>query len=331
MTIKDFARAIGVSPATVSRALQGNGRISPATRKRVLQRAQELGYTPNINAQRLRAERTNLIALNCGERPNPLADMFFVESLQGIQAALQPQGYGLLLNAPGDSPLRWVKALAVDGVVLGGDPGDESLAVKIAGMGVPCVVMGTRSIEGIPGVGSTITGLQRGARQVAKMLVECGHRRIGFITGFLPSQVLTIFREELATLGVAPHDVRIILTGLTPEDGACAARALLAQPDPPTAIFARTDALAFGVLAAARQLGIRVPDQLSIVGHDDVPFAKLTDPPLTTVRVDCAAEGKAAVDILFSLINQPDAPGRIEVVDTELVMRETVAAAPIRR
>jgi LacI family transcriptional regulator len=331
MTIIEFARAIGVSPATVSRAIHGHGRISPTTRNRVLQSAQELGYTPNLNAQRLVAGRTNLIVLNCGPQPCPLSDMFFVESLQGIQEALCARGYGLLLNAPGNSPMRWVKALAVDGVVLGGDPGDERLAEEIAGMGMPCVVMGTRPIEGIVGVGSAVTGLQRGVRQVAQMLVECGHRRIGFITPCLLSEVLVLFREELARLGVELPTDYTVRTGVTPEEGASAARSLLTRSDPPTALFTRTDALAFGALTAARQLGIRVPDQLSIVGHDDVPFAKLTDPPLTTVRVDCTTEGKAAVDILFSLINQPGVPGRTEIIDTKLVMRETVASPQRRR
>jgi DNA-binding LacI/PurR family transcriptional regulator len=143
----------------------------------------------------------------------------------------------------------------------------------------------------------------------------------------LPNEVLTTFQAELATLGVELPAEHIVVGGYTPEGGACAARALLEQSDPPTAIFARTDTLAFGALAAARQMGIRVPDQLSIVGHDDVPFAKLTDPPLTTVRVDCSAEGKAAVGILFALIDRPGEPGRVEVVDTELIVRGTVAAA----
>jgi DNA-binding LacI/PurR family transcriptional regulator len=297
----------------------------------VLQRAQELGYTPNLNAQRLVAGRTYLVVLDCGPNPHPFSDMFFVESLEGIQEALRTHGYGLLLSAPGDSPLRWVKALAVDGVILGGEPQDETVAREIASFGMPCVVMGNRPIEDRPGVGCVRTGLHCGARQVAQKLVKYGHRRIGFISSYLPNLVLHYFREELAALGVDLPDELVVAAGPAAEDGTRAASALLALPDPPTALFMRTDALAFGALRAAHQMGIRVPDQLSLVGHDDVPFARLTEPPLTTVRVDCVAEGKAAADTLVSLINQPGSFIPAQVIDTELVVRATVAAAPTHR
>src|SRR5690348_11688563 len=122
MNIKEFANAIGVSPTTVSRAISGRGRISDATRRRVLERMGPLGFTPNLNAQRLSQGRTDLVALDFGPGHDPLADLFFAELTREIQDVLEPQGYGLLLNGTSDVLNRWVRTRAVDGVLLIGDP-----------------------------------------------------------------------------------------------------------------------------------------------------------------------------------------------------------------
>src|SRR5437016_631398 len=121
MTIKQFAQTIGVSPTTVSRAMHGRGRLNPATRSMVLDRMKELGYTPNVNAQRLSHGRTHLVALDFGAWHDYLSDMFFVELTRGVQDVLEAHGYGVLLSGPGEALHRWVKTRAVDGVILMGN------------------------------------------------------------------------------------------------------------------------------------------------------------------------------------------------------------------
>jgi LacI family transcriptional regulator len=292
----------------------------------VLKRMEELGFTPNLNAQRLSHGRTNMIALDFGPRHDYLSDMFFVEMTRGLQDVLEVKGYSVLLSGPGDVLNRWVKTRAVDGVVLVGGTPVGFVPQEIVRTGIPCVAIGHGPIEGIQGVGSVVVGLQNGARQVARLLLEHGHRRIGFLGSDGPDTVLVEFRAELERQGVALPDSRVLMAGHTPRDGAQALCALLEQDEPPTALFARTDGLAIGALRAAHQMGIQVPEDLSLVGHDDVPFAELTAPPLTTVRVDCVELARQAAAMLFALLRDPDLLPRPQVVETSLVMRGSVAA-----
>jgi LacI family repressor for deo operon, udp, cdd, tsx, nupC, and nupG len=256
--------------------------------------------------------------------------MFFIELTRGIQNALQSEGYGLLLTTPGEALNRWVKSQAVDGVVLvGGGPTDYCAAAEIAEMGTPCVVIGHHPLPAVPNLASVMVGLRSGARQVAQMLLEQGHERIGFIGTQREDIVLTEFQEELEKLGMGLREDRVVIAGRALEDGATAMRELLSRPDPPTVVFARRDTLAFGALRAAKSMGLQVPGDVSIVGHDDVLFAQLVEPALTTVRVDCVELGRMASETLFALLNHPEIPARARVVNTELVVRDS-AAPPSR-
>jgi LacI family transcriptional regulator len=327
MNIAEFARSIGVSPTTVSHAINGRGRISPATRHMVLERMKELGFTPNLNAQRLSDGRTYMVALDFAYTRDYLSDIFLVELTRRVQDFLDSRRYGLLLSGPGEVLHRWVKTRAVDGVlqVIDGPP-DVTLPQDIARTGTACVVIGHYPIEGIPRVGSLVIDLKTGAQQVARMLVERGHRCIGFIDQGAADPVLWGFREELERLGIALPESHILGIGATPEDGERALHILLERPAPPTAVFARTDAIAAGALRAAQERGVPVPQALSIVGHDDVPLAQWTAPPLTTVRVDCIEIAHRAADTLFQLLKQPDGPAATVTVHTRLIERRTVAA-----
>jgi DNA-binding LacI/PurR family transcriptional regulator len=326
MTIHEFARAIGVSPTTVSRAMHGRGRVSPATRQMVLERMKELGFTPNLNAQRLSHGRTYMVALDFGPWHDYLSDMFFVELTRGLQDVLEARGYGVLLSGPGEALNRWVKTRAVDGVILAGDPADSAILHEMSRAGTPCVVIGNHAVEGLAGVGSVMVGLDQGVQQVAQLLVERGHRRIGYIASDGLDPVFCEFRAALARLGVTLSESCVVKAGHTPHDGARALYALLSRKEPPTAVFARTDGLATGALRAAHRMGVRIPEDLSIVGHDDVPFAELTEPPLTTVRVDCIELARISADILFSLLSEPGARTKPQAVRTELVVRDSVSA-----
>src|SRR5262249_19363724 len=154
MTIREFARSIGVSPTTVTRAIHGRGRISPQTRQMILSRMPEMGFTPNVNAQRLSHGRTNMIALDFGSRNDYLSDPFFVEITRDILETLESRGYGLLLS--GHDPIldRWVRTRAVDGVILIGAPAFEDDVSEIVRVGAACVIIANRPYTEVAGVGS---------------------------------------------------------------------------------------------------------------------------------------------------------------------------------
>lgn len=331
MTIKEFAETIGVSATTVSRAMNGRGRLSPATRSMVLERMQELGFTPNLNAQRLSDGRTYLVAIDFGSRHDYLSDMYLVELTRGFQDLLEPRGYGLLLSGPGEVFHRWVKTRAVDGVILVGESAGSVVPLDIARAGTPCVAIGHHPLEGIRRLGSVVTDVECGARKVARMLVEFGHVRVGFIgsTPQAQADVLPHFRNELALHGVDLPDSRVRIAGPTHHGAENAMKELMSLRERPTAVFARTDLHAAVALRCANRMGFRVPEDVSIVGHDDVPLAQLVDPPLTTVRVDCMEIARAALDVLFAMLDDPETSPPPQIIPTELVVRDTVTAPPV--
>lgn len=325
MNLKEFSEAIGVSPTTVSRSLSRRGRISDETREMVLRRMDELGYRPNLHAQRLVSGRANMVVLDFKDM-SLFTETFSVQLMQGIANALQEESYGLLLSAQGHTALRhWAKSRAVDGVIAIGGEDNVELAEEITAMGVPCVILGTNPFYGIPNAGSVHIDLKHGARQVARYLAEIGHTRIGFINSSTSHSVLNVFRAELALHGVQLEKEYIAFTGDTPLDGEKAALKLLSLPKPPTAIFLRTDELAIGALRVARRLDLKVPQDLSIVGHDDVPYAMLTEPVLTTVRVPVGGIGRLASRMLLKLLDSPGTMQEPLSEQTELVIRDTVA------
>lgn len=330
LNIKEFAEAIGVSPTTVSRSITQRGRVSEETRAMVLQRMGELGYSPNLHAQRLISGRANTVALCLSGGTAPTSDLFLAGLIRGLQQALQRYDNGLLILGPGDMLRRWVDSRAVDGViVIGGGSQDAQSARECARPGVPCVLIGTAPLPVEDNVGQVIIDLAGGSAKVARALFERGHRRIGFIGGTYLQNVLPAFQRTLSDLGAPLAAELTFIAGDNSEDGQRAMTEMLRLSEPPTAVFTRTDELAVGALRAAHQNGVSVPDQLSLVGHDDLAYARFSEPPLSTVRIDCDAVGKAVVATLFEMIEQPNDLHEPRIVPTELVMRQSVTTPPI--
>lgn len=290
----------------------------------VMARMKELDYTPNLQAQRLAAGRSYTVALHFDSPSASFFDMFAMEFVRGIHDALHERGYGLLLSGGDESLDRWIKSGAVDGVIaVGHDHNDNATARKVAALGATCVFIGTQSW----GDGSVFIDLQSGARQVAQAMWERDHRRVGFIGSPASQPVLQVFRDEMSRLGGKPGDVIIAKSGWQAEDGERAMRQLLSLKSPPTAVFARSDELAVGALRGAKKMGFEVPRDVSLVGHDDLPIARLTDPPLTTVRVNCPELGRVACETLLDLLENPNRVHEAQSVKTELVHRDTLAVA----
>jgi LacI family transcriptional regulator len=267
-----------------------------------------------------------MVLLDCGER-RLLGDLYFLELTRGLEQALEARGLGPVILATRDTLREWVRSRGIDGVILPTSAERRILAREFAADGMPCVIIDQSPPEDIPGVGWVLLDLEPGAREAARVLVSRGHRRIGFIGNAEDDEVRIAFYDEMAKAGHPMAAELSIMAGAGRPKGAAAMRRLLNMSSRPTAVFARTDLLALGALEAAVDLNVRVPEDMSIIGHDDISLAGSTD--LTTVRIDCGALGQGAADVLTALrASGTGVPPAVPVVSTTLVVRHTLGPAP---
>jgi len=329
MDIKEFSKIVGFSPTTVSHAVSGRGRVNQATRDMIIEKMRELGYTPNVNARRLVTGRSYLVAI-VNLAPESMAHIFTMELVRSFLDPLKSRGYDLMLNVTTDNAdyeglCQRVDGHAVDAsIVLCEAEAPMDLLRDIARPYNPCVVVTHAKMPPLPHVGYVILDLESGARQVAKLLADQGHRRIGYIGNDVRDLMLGHFCRELECHGLGLPEDRVVIVGEDAEVGACALSRLMSVPNPPTAIFARTDILALGALREAGNLGFKVPDDLSIIGHDDLALVSLMRPALTTLRRDRATLAQRSVEMLVRLMADPGAREPDQIIESTLVMRETV-------
>lgn len=310
-SIHDVAALAKVSIKTVSRVVNQAPNVSTELRERVQTAIRDLGYRPNQSARRLAGGRSFMIAYLYS---NPAPG--YISGIQsGAAARCRELGYHLVVEpiSPGgeerfDVLDRLVAALRPDGVLLVPPlSDDEALLTRLADLRLPCA----RIAGSVVGAGFNIHTPERAAgRMVADHLIAHGHRRIGIITPppkhRSAQRRVEGFRDGLAAAEVAIDDRLFVSGGFTFTSGIAAAEALLALPDPPSAIFATNDDMALGVLTLAHRIGLRVPEDLSVVGFDDTPASLTSWPPLTTVRQPLEDMGRAVID---ALVNGPaDAP-----------------------
>jgi LacI family transcriptional regulator len=337
--IQELAAKTGVSVATVSRALNGSPEVSDATRDRILSLAEELDYTPSAAARTLVSRRSHVVGviLETGPGHPHLLHPFFQEVLVGLQHGAGARGYDLLLFAsdePGSgfggahSYVRRAEHHGVGGVVVMGFDGRHPEMRKLVASGMPCIAVDS-DVAG-KRCGSVTSDNRDGAFQAVAHLHEVGHERIATIAGPLGTRPgaerLAGYRAALEQLGLPSPDEYAIEGDFYAESGYRATRELLELAEPPTAVFAASDMMAAGALRAAHELGARVPDDLAVVGFDDIALAALIQPPLTTVRQNMEALGRAAADGLIRMIEDPDAPAGEVHVPARLVVRVSSGA-----
>ena len=332
VTSKDIAKELGVSQSTVSRALRGDQRVAAATLQRVLEAAQRRNYTPNLAARSLITRRTRTVGVVVSDITNP----FYPELLDILHNEFALANYRtILLNERTDARLEQhvtelVNGGATDGLVYV----SAVLGAPLPGPGssVRPVVLLNRETS-TPTTDAVVSDNIGGGRAVAEAIVNHGHRRIALIAG--PENTSTTrdrelgFTEQLRASGT-PLDPRWRRVGqYSHASGYQWCLDLLATDPRPTAIFAANDVIAFGALDAARRLGVRVPEELSIVGFDDIDMAGWEAFNLTTARQPLAEMARAAARLLLDRIasEQPVAPQR-RVFPVELVHRSTLGAAP---
>jgi DNA-binding LacI/PurR family transcriptional regulator len=339
-TIYQVAAQAGVSVATVSRMINASGYVGTRSRERIATAMRALHYEPNSLARSLTTKQTEMLALLLTD----ITDPFSAQIARGVQDVAREVGYIPIICSIDDDPqieietVRSLRRKRVDGIILTsltqthGGSSAEHLRVlhALCEQGLAMVCIGRPPVHPRADVVTTDTGI--GARDAVAHLAALGHRRIGFIGGQIGLGValgrLTGYREGLATAGLAA-DVRLVREGYLDEDsGRREARALLALPDPPTAIFCVNDRTAFGVLAALDELELAVPEDVSVVGFDDVPLAGLVHPALTTVRQPAQEIGRQAATYLLERIVHPDTPHQRSVLPCKLVVRRSSGPVP---
>jgi LacI family transcriptional regulator len=326
ITIHDIAREAGVSPSTVSRVLNGSTPVAESKRNAVLAAVHSLEYRPSALAQGLARGRSGAVGVLTQDISSP----FYGEILKGIEQGLTGSGYHPMFasgNWRGDDErdaLEMLRSRQVDAlIVMGGQLADEDL--RRAAERTPLVVVG-RQVPGLEGQCLRVDDRQ-GAYQATQYLIQLGHRRIAHITGLLSHQDAAERRrgylDALADAGIAPDPQLLVEGDFSERSGLLATDELLRRSARLTAIFVANDQIAYGARLALYRRGIRVPDDVSLVGFDDQPGSAYTTPPLTTVRQPTVEMGRAAAHLVRNLLD--GGPINLPTFGTSLVIRESAA------
>jgi DNA-binding LacI/PurR family transcriptional regulator len=324
VTIHDVARRAQVSPSTVSRALSASHLVRGTTRERVLAAAKELGYQPNPAARSLITGRTGNIGIVVPDLNNP----FYTGVLRGVQARARQSGYAVFFADGEEDPVAeesLVRAMSrqVDGVVMCAPFSSDAQLRTLAG--TTSLVLLNRRLRDVPAVLMDSAG---GMRQVVDHLVALGHRRVAYLNG---PNIAWSNRERRRGLRAAAARARMTVVEFGPfepkfEGGVQAADLALAGGV--TAIMTYNDLMALGVLSRLADRGVAVPQEMSVVGFDNLLYAAVCAPPLTTVAMPMEAGGRAAVDLLLGTVDgTDDGAGPYRELTTNLIVRATTAAA----
>jgi len=329
-TIQDVAKAAGVSVSTVSRVLNDKDDVAPNTYNKVQQVINELGYASSLAARSMRSRKTNVIGLIMPDVDNP----FSIQVMKGVNQAITAFGYDLIIYTGGDSttslwPTREQQYISL----LNGSIADGIIIVAPTLSSIPTnhPIVGVDYHPGDTNLPAIISTNREGALSVMDYLIELGHRRIGYIGGRKDLQ--SGFRRHQGYLDALhqadiPVDPDLILDGnFTMDSGYRCGQKLLTMDDRPTAIFAANDETALGVIKAAQELGVRIPNDISLVGFDNNPeSAYYLSSGLTTVDQSVQQMGFAATEMLLKLIKGQSMQESIHKVPTKLVVRGSCRA-----
>ena len=324
-TLEDVANAAGVSTATVSRCLNEKQKVSQKTLERVMEAVDTLGYTPNFNARAMAAKRSFTIGAIIPTMDNAI----FARGLQAFQETLHELGYNLLVSSSAYQPnleaeqIRSLVARGADGLLLIGYERDQAVYDYLDRRGIPTILAWASS----PDKTHAFVGFDNRAamRKLADHVIDMGHRRIAVISGVVQGNDraagrLDGIKDSWRALGFDDQDMNVVEAPYEIESGGAAFEELM-QADPrPTVVMCGNDVLATGAITKARELGLAVPDDVSITGFDDIELASCAWPPLTTVHVPHRQMGRDAAHALIDLIEN-GAPKASRELDVSIVMR----------
>lgn len=332
VTVYDVARRAGVSPTTVSHVLNGTRPVSDDLRARVLAARDELGFEPSAVARSLKVRRSNTIGLVVADIANP----FFPAVVRGVEDVAQGAGYTVIVGNSDEDPdkeveyLRVLYARRVDGLILAPTGQRHQYLQRLARANFPLVFV-DREVPDL-GVSSVVVDSETATRNAVRHLINLGHRRIAMVSGRprISSAVDRIrgYREALDWAGI-PVDERLNVSGGARADEArAAAEALLDLDPPPTAFFVANNMMTIGVMRAVRARGLRVPQDVAVVGFDDFEWADVFEPRLTTVAQPTYDLGRVAAEMLLEKIDgSRDGHPEHRVLACHLVIRDSCGAS----
>ncbi len=333
MTIKDVAVRAGVSVATVSRVLAGKAHVREEVRLRVQQAASDLNYRPNRRARNFRTRRSQFIGLIISDIENP----FYTSMVRAVEDAAYAEQYSLLLCNSDEDPgkeqvyIEFMCDEHVAGVIASPTEENHTSLKVLLDAGIPVVAIDRRST--LTPVDTILLDHVNSSYALAQHLIAHGHRRIGAIIGVTSStsghERMTGYRRALEEAGIVIEPALIRVVRPTEETGQAAAAALLALPVPPTALFTGNNLLTIGALKEIRRRGLRIPDDVSLVGHDELPWMSLLAPGITVAAQPIYEMGKQAVEMLLERIRGDQQPIREVRLSPNLIVRQSCAQAGV--
>lgn len=325
-TIKDIARLAGVTPSVVSRALNNKAGVKESTRQRILKIARELEYYPNAAAHSLVTSKTNTIGIVMADISEP----FYSQLIKGMEFVANETGYTLLFSNSYENVehsrllQRMVYSGRVDGlVIMGSNIQEKSFVFTLRDRGFPFVLIERYFAD--PRVHCIWLDNVEGAYLATQHLIARGHRKIGHIAGNLYFQValdrIEGYKKALSEAGIDFSEDLVVAGGFVTKGGYTAMKQLLAQRC--SAVFAANDAMAYGALQAIAEAGLTVPDDIAVVGFDDLEFSGLTNPPLTTVHQPRYEMGRKALEILIAVLKGEQKEGAKVCYQPTLTVRRS--------
>jgi DNA-binding LacI/PurR family transcriptional regulator len=338
VSIKDIAKAAGVSHSTVSRALSDSPLVSDGTKARIQRLADEMGYSPNSLARSLVTRQTYTV----GVVVTTIADPFIAAVVQGIEATAQDHGYTVILCNSGAVPEREIAAVEtlrskrVDGVIVTSSRVGALYLDHLERFGVPIVLINNHNEESGRYTFTVTVDNQHGGRLVTQHLIDLGHRRIAYVTApadhSSDADRMTGYQQALSEAGLESDPSWIVPGNGRADGGERALETLRGLDVLPSAVFCYNDMTAVGLVTAARQVGLSVPQDLAVVGFDDIPFATYCHPPLTTIAQPKIEMGQLAMEMALSLMSIGDESTDEEelsniVVQGKLIVRASTVGA----
>lgn len=333
ITALDVAKKAGVSPTTVSFVLNkvDGMRIPDQTRQRVLQAAEELNYHPNSSAQKMARGKTNVIGLVIRQNPEKAyADLFLPQVMHGINSVTRRAGYNILLiplppEENGGEFYRLIRERHVDGLLISGPTEDDLELNNLFKEGAKMVLMGALKDSLIPMVD---IDNHKAAYEAVTHLLDFNHKQIAFISNapfnYLSSQDrLAGYKEALNSRGILINEEFIFMADRTPESGYLAMKSLLSQKKIPSAVFIASDTVALGALHALHEANIKIPDDMAVIGFDDIPLSEFINPPLSTVHLPAYSLGQASASLLIQQLTEQIPQQEQIFLKTRLVIRST--------
>ncbi len=332
-TSQDVADLAGVSRTTVSLVLNNvkGASIPPETRQKVYDAAESLSYVPNATAQALATQRTKAIGLIMTRSPHHISsDTFLPQILGGLLEVIKKENFRLLIELVEEGHqeqvyLKLARAKHIDAMILLTPRlGDKGLK-KLEEVGIPTVLMG--KLEDLELYAVDVDN-RSAAKKATQHLIELGHTKIACIGNARPSYGAALdrvlgYKDALLDVGITPQESFIRHADFHPRSGYEAMQSLLASQQDFTAVFVASDNVAMGAKSALREAGLRVPDDVSMIGFDDISWASYSDPPLTTIRLPAHKLASEACLLLLDLLKGKEVKKREVILDTELIVRQS--------